>query len=441
MSKDSAKPTDPDYFSSFNSDEDVENEAAEAARAQERADFARMLGESLKGGQKKLKVGDKIAGKILSIGEEDVYVSTGTQNDGVMRKLELLEADGTCKYKVDDLVSVYVTQVRGTDVRLSKNPTDRNLAKDLEEAFEMRVPIQGRVVELVKGGVRVNVKGKLAFCPISQLDSKHIETADEYVGKSFDFRITQFSEGGRNIIVSRRKLMDEEREVGSASFIEEHKDGDIVTGKVTRLEKFGAFVELAPGVDGLVHISEIAWSRIGDPSEVLAVGQPVTAKLLKREVMNGKLKLSLSIKQATAREPLAVQGSGGTPAFGPGAPAKPEPVAKFKVGQVLEGKVVRKEVYGLFIEIEPGTNGLLHKSRTFDSPDFRMEKIKVGETMQVQISEIKPDERQIALQLPRDAGEDDWKQHQQAAVESSTKSIGSLGSLGEQWKAALAKKK
>jgi small subunit ribosomal protein S1 len=427
MSTKLSQKKNPDYFDAFNAEADADNDT-EATKATERADFARMLGESLKGSNKKLKVGDKITGKILSLGKEETYVSTGTQHDGMIQSRELREADGTCTYKTDDLITLYVTQVRGTEIRLSKNPTDRNLAKDLEDAHDMMLPIQGRVVELCKGGVRVNIKGKLAFCPISQLDSKHIETADEYVGKSFDFRITQFSEGGKNIVVSRRKLLDEERDLGTASFLEENKDGDLVKGKVTKFEKFGAFVELAPGVDGLVHISEIAWSRIGDPSEVLQIGQEVTAKLLKREVMNGRAKISLSIKQAVAKEDRPQPAS---------APERQDPSVKYTVGQLLTAKVTRKEVYGFFLEIEPGLNGLLHKSRTFDNPEFRFEKVKIGDEITVQVAEIKKEERQIALSLPRDAGEDDWKSHQQ----NPAASLGSLGSLGDQWKAALAKRK
>lgn len=410
-----------DYLDEFMADSDQSPE--ETTKDQGAEDFAKMLGESFKGSQKKLKVGDKIRGRILVLGKEEVYVSTGTQHDGMILRRDLLDAEGNCPYSRDDLIELYVTQVRGSDIRLSKNPTDRNIAEDLEDAFDMMLAIPGRVVEVCKGGVRVNVKGKLAFCPISQLDSKHVESAEEYVGKSFDFRITQFSEGGRNIVVSRRLLLDEEKELGTASFLEEHKDGDVVQGKVARLEKFGAFVELAPGVDGLVHISEIAWSRIGDPSEVLQVGQPVTVKLLKRESVNGRVKISLSIKQITPKEESKASG---------GQAPKDDPWAKFSVGQIFSGKINRKEPYGLFVQLEPGVTGLLHKSRTFDQPDFHFEKMRVNDEISVQIAEIRLGERQISLQLPRDPSEDDWKKHQPAST------TGGFGTLGDKLKLAMS---
>ncbi|MBL7714513.1 MAG: S1 RNA-binding domain-containing protein [Bdellovibrionales bacterium] len=406
-----------------------EDADASAQSRQEKEDFAKMLSESLKGSQKKLKVGDRIRGKILVLGAEDVFVSTGTQNDGVLNRRELLNEKGELQFKQDDVIDVFVTQVKGSDVRLSRNPTDKNLAEDLEDAFDMMLPVQGRIVEVCKGGVRVNLKGKLAFCPISQIDVNHVASAEEFVGKSFEFRITQFTENGRNIVVSRRKLLEEERELNQGSFLEENKDGQVVQGKVARLEKFGAFVELAPGVDGLVHISEIAWSRIGDPSEVLTVGQEVSVKILKRETLNGRAKISLSIKQTQQRE---------TPATPEKGSAKAVASSKFSIGQIITGKINRKEVYGIFVQIDGGVSGLLHKSKTFDHPEFHYEKLKVGDEVTIQIAEINPTDGKISLQVPRDPNEDDWRSH----VQASPQSLGTFGgALGSKLQAALSKKK
>lgn len=413
-----------DFIDRLNQEFKTEDGEPQKGEAQSE-DFAKLFAESMKRPQKKIAVGDKIRGKILVLGQEDVWVSTGGQNDGVISKRDLLEADGQCPYKVDDVIELYVTQVRGNEIRLSRKPTDRNLAEDLEDAYDMMLPIQGRVVEVCKGGVRVNLKGKLAFCPISQLDTKHIETAELFVGQSFEFRITKFEEGGRNIVVSRRKLLEEERELGAVSFLEENKDGDIVQGKVARLEKFGAFVELAPGVDGLVHISELAWSRIGDPSEVVQVGQEVTVKILKREMVKDRMKISLSIKQATQKEESA------------SAPQAEDAWSRFKVGQVISGKVNRKELYGLFIQLEPGITGLLHKSKAIEYPEFQFEKLRVGDPVTVQIGEIRLGERRISLDVPKDPNEGDWRQHPQ-----ETASFGTLGGAwGDKLKAAMSKKK
>ncbi len=429
MTQSQSSKSSNDLLNEFNEGED---DSYESSPAKSGDDFASLFSESLKNADKRLRVGDKIRGKILNLGSEDIFVTTGTRHDGVMSRRELLDADGNCAYKTGDVIDVYVTMVKGSDIRVSKNAGNRNMAEDLSTAFNSNLPIAGRVVEVCKGGVRVNIKGKLAFCPIGQLDSKHIETADEYVGKSFDFKITEISEGGKNVVVSRRKLLDAEREVGTTSFLSEKKDGDIVTGRVVRFEPFGAFVELAPGVDGLIHISEIAWSRIGSPAEVLTLGQDVTVKLLRREVLNGRAKISLSIKQVTPREEKVVEADQAASAT---VMKKDDPWQKLSVGQVFQGKVTRKEPYGLFLQLEPGITGLLHKSRTSEARDFHFEKARVNDTLGVQIVEIRLGERQISLGLPGDATEDDWKNNYKHNAGAS------LGTLGAQMGALLAKKK
>jgi small subunit ribosomal protein S1 len=195
---------------------------------------------------------------------------------------------------------------------------------------------------------------------------------------------------------------------------------------VVRLEKFGAFVELAPGVDGLVHISEIAWSRIGDPSEVLAVNQPVQVKILKRETVGDKMKIALSIKQAQSAQ--VKEDSKAVTA---------DPWSKFTVGQVLKGKVTKKEPFGLFIQLEPGITGLLHKSKAVEQPGFQLEKARVGDELIVQIGQISKEERRISLEFPRDPEENEWRNHTPAA--SSLGSFG--GAFGDKLQAALNKKK
>lgn len=406
------------------SDEEVGFDQLSESKSQ--SDFGSMLSESLKKNEKKLRVGEKIRGKILNLGSEEVFVTTGTRHDGVMSRRELLDADGNCPYSVGDFIELFVTMVKGDDIRLSKFPTDRHMAEDLKSAFDGNLPIQGRIVEVCKGGVRVNVKGKIAFCPISQIDTRHVENAEEYIGKSFEFKITEISEGGKNIVVSRRKLLETEREAGTASFLSETKDGDSASGRVTRLENFGAFVELAPGVDGLVHISEIAWSRIGHPSEVLTLGQTVKVIVLKREVLNGKAKISLSIKQATPREVTDAD---------KGLPKKEDSFSKINLGQIFQGKVSRKEPYGLFVQLEPGVTGLLHKARIHDSKDFHFEKVRVNDVISVQVVEIKVADRQIALGLPHDSTEDEWKTSYRNDANAS------LGTLGSKLAGIVSKKK
>ncbi|TPW22030.1 MAG: small subunit ribosomal protein S1 [Elusimicrobia bacterium] len=385
-------------------------------------DFSKLFGESLKAAEKTYSPGDRVRAALLTVGQDDSFVALGPGKEGVVATADLRDADGTCSKRPGDALELFVTSVRpGGEVRLSTNPTDQNVADDLKEAFALKRPVSARVTELCKGGLRVSVNGKTAFCPISQIDLKRTETGAEYVGKTLVFRITEFSEDGRNVVVSRRKLLEEERGLAVDGYFAANPDGSVVVGKVTRLEKFGAFVELTPGVEGLAHVSELAWSRVESPSDLLAVGQEVAVKILKRETAEGRLKVALSLKQATER-----------PAKAPGAPPT-DPWAKYAVGQVVTGKVTRKEPYGLFVQLEPGVVGLLHQSKTTDHPEFQFERQKVGAEVQVQIDEVKLEERRISLGLPRDPAEQEWRRRQDEPTAP-------LGAFGDSLRAALDKK-
>jgi len=378
-------------------------------------DFSKMLDGSLAESDKAMAVGDRVKAEILAVGGEDAIVALGPGKEGVVAAVELAGR------KTGERVDLFVTSVRPSETRLSIHPTDKNVAQDLLVAYESHRPVEGRVVETCKGGVRVSVRGKSAFCPISQLDLKRVETGAEFVGKMFAFRITEWGEEGRNVVVSRRKLLEEDQARAAHEFFAKNPDGSVVEGKVARLEKFGAFIELLPGVEGLAHISELAWSRVQSPADLLTVGQAVAVKILKRETAEGRLKISLSIKQATEK-----------PAASPAVPVV-DPWAKYAAGQVLEGKITRKEPYGLFIQLEPGVVGLLHQSKTAEREDFRLEKQKVGDLLQVQIGEVKLADRRISLDLPRDPNEGDWKNHQESGAVPESPLAASL-------RAALAKK-
>jgi len=378
-------------------------------------DFSRMLEGSLEAAEKSVAVGDRVKAEILALGAADAIVALGPGQEGVVASAELAER------KTGESVDLFVTSVRPSEIRLSVHPTDKNVAQDLKEAFERHRPVEGRVAEVCKGGVRVSVRGKSAFCPISQLDLKRVETGAEFVGKTYAFRITEWGEEGRNVVLSRRKLLEEEQIRAVADFFARNPEGSVVAGTVTRLEKFGAFIELLPGVEGLAHISELAWSRVESPSDLLTVGQAVAAKILKRETVEGRLKIALSLKQAMDK-----------PAAAPAA-AVVDPWAKYAAGQVLEGKITRKEPYGLFVQLEPGVVGLLHQSKTVDAPDFRLESQKVGAAISVEIEDVKLSERRVSLRLPRDSDADEWRSRQQAAEPA-------MGAFGESLRAALRKK-
>jgi small subunit ribosomal protein S1 len=373
-----------DYPNDYNDDQDDLDEPKKSN------EFAEMFAQSLAKPQKKLSVGDKIKGEILVLGKEDVFVSTGTNTDGSLSRRELIGEDGQLRHKVGDVLDLYVTQVKRDEIKVSLHATSKNIADDLEDAFDMMLPVEGRVVEICKGGVRVSVKGKIAFCPISQLDFARTETGEEFVGKKFEFLITQFSEGGRNIVVSRKKLLAESRESSHAAFGEEKREGTVVSGKVKKIETFGAFVEISPGIEGLLHVSEMAWSRVENPNDVVKVGQDIVVKVLKTENKDGKMKISLSLKQV-----------------GPG-PWENLP-AHIVEGATVEGKVIRCMKFGAFVEVAPGLEGLVPMSEMSYTKRVMTsnEVFKEGDKINVKIKEINVSTKRMSLSF-KDAGEDPW---------------------------------
>lgn len=387
---------------------------ADEQETRKSSEFAQMLEESFKKPRKKLSVGDKVHGEVLVIGKDEVFVSTGITgagSDGIVPRRDLLDADGKVPYRVGDRIDLYVTQVRGSQIFLSPKATAKNLADDLEDAFDLMLPVEGRVVEVCKGGVRVQIHGKMAFCPISQLDLARVETGEEFIGKKLEFRITQFSEGGRNIVVSRRKLLDEQRELMQGAFIEERQIGEIVTGQVKRLEPFGAFVELSPGIEGMVHISELSWSRVAHPQEVVHVGQEVRVKILRKESKEGRLRIALSLRDAGLDPWTLVE-------------------QKFPVGKVVQGKMERRESYGLFVQLDDGIVGLLPKSRLSGKSSNLWDQLKKGDPIEVQVAELRVEERRISLALPQqEDGQEDWKEYSSQSSSSSSRSLGTLGDL------------
>jgi small subunit ribosomal protein S1 len=367
-------------------------------------DFAKMF-ESSSGGGSKLRVGDTFQGEILAINKDEAFVSTATTQDAVMMVSDLLNEDKTFKFNKGDMIDVTVVAVKGGEIRVSRTGSKKAHAglDSLEDAHDMELPVEGRVIEPCNGGFKVQIENKVAFCPISQMDYK-VGEASQYVNKKFEFLITQFDPKGRNLVVSRRKVLDLQKAENEGDFMQKTKVDDIVSGEITRMEKFGAFVRIDGGVEGLCHISEIGWSRLNDPSEVLSLGQKVQVKILGIAEVDGRLKISLSIKQG-------------------GGESDPWTMVteKFPVGSQWDGTVEKKENYGLFVNVSPGITGLLPRSKWRDAMDpSQYENKKKGDKIKVQIDEILFEQHKISMGLPVDAEDSSWRTH--AAAQPAKKS-------------------
>lgn len=365
------------------------------AKVANKNDFAKLLEQSLRPGRD-LRVGATFKGEILALGKDEAFVATETPVDGALPIRELLNEKKELLFKVGDRLDVTVVRLREGEILLRRaSSTMASEVDSLEDAFDMELPVEGKVTESIKGGFRVMIQGKAAFCPIGQMDLRFVKDPSEYVGQRFEFILTQYENGGRNIVVSRRKVLELQRAEYEGEFLKSQKSGDILSGQISRIEKFGAFVSLAGGVEGLIPISELSWGRIQNPSEVVSLGQSVSVKLLKATEEEGRLKVSLSLKQA---------GGEGDPWF--------MVVQKFPVGTAVEGTVEKKENYGLFVQLAPGMSGLLPRSKWRDRIDGQQYDNKIkGDKVKVVVSEIKFEERKLTLG-PFDETEDEgWRAH------------------------------
>ncbi|RPH47368.1 MAG: 30S ribosomal protein S1 [Desulfobacteraceae bacterium] len=374
-------------------DEDHDDENLDIEKQDKDDQSFAELFESYSSGMKDdLKIGERIKGKIISIGNDSVFMDTGTKIDGTVDRIELLDGDGNMPYKEGDEIELYVVAIDDHEVRLSKAISGVGGLELLKNAFENTIPVEGKISATCKGGFHVEMLQRRAFCPISQIDVNYTETPEDYVGQTFQFLITQFGEGGRNIIVSRRKLLAKAIEKEKEAFFSTLKAGDIFNGRVTRIMPYGAFVELISGVEGMVHISELSWSRAEKAEEIVSADDTVTVKVISvadGEKKNQK-KISLSMKQIDTNP-------------------WDKAADNFHPGDKVSGKVTRCMAFGVFVEIAPGIEGLVHISemsylkRVINPADV----VKAGETVSVVIKEVDAKARRISLSI-RDALGDPW---------------------------------
>ena len=355
-------------------------------------EFAALMEASLaeRGGE--ISVGDRITGPVIAVTDTTVVVDTGTKLDGVADKNEFLDENGAIAVNEGDAVTLYVVSVRGDEVVLSKALTGQGGAEALQQAFEAGVPVEGKVMASRKGGFDVDILHRRAFCPVSQIDLAFTDNPEIHVGQTYQFAITTFERDGKNIVVSRRKLLEQERAESELRFLETVHPGDVIPAVITRLAAFGAFAEVAPGLEGLIHLSELSWSRAEKAEDVVEGGQAVTVKVLAFDRdKKGRPRISLSIKQAGADPWDSVDG-------------------QFAAGDKVEGKVTRLADFGAFVEIAPGIEGLIHVSEM--SHIRRVAKpsdvVSPGEAVTVAIKDIDLTKRRISLSLKEAAG-DPWK--------------------------------
>jgi small subunit ribosomal protein S1 len=308
------------------------------AMSETNEDFAAMFEASLKA--KRVEKGQTIEGTIVAIGPEVAFVNVGGKGEAMIEIDELKDAAGDLEVAVGDRIHAVVVSTEGGLTLSRRLARGAATQRQLEEAFHSGLPVEGKVEKAVKGGYEVRVARQRAFCPFSQIDIVRTEPS-AHEGQVYAFRIIEYKEGGRNLVVSRRALLEEEQRANAAEVRRTIVAGAVLTGRVASVREFGAFVDLGGGVQGLLHVSEMGWSRVSDPSQVVKPGEAITVKVLR--VDENPVKISLGLKQLTADPWSKVQ-------------------ATYEIGQVLTGRVTRLAEFGAFVELEPGIEGLAHVS-------------------------------------------------------------------------------
>jgi len=301
-------------------------------------DFATMFEASIKA--KRFEKGQTIEGTIVAIGPEVAFVDVGGKGEATIEIDELKDAEGALEVAVGDRVQAMVVSTVGGLILSRKLARGAATERQLENAFHTGLPVEGKVERAVKGGYEVRIARQRAFCPTSQIDTLRTDPS-AHEGRVYEFRIIEYKEGGRNLVVSRRALLEEGQRASAAEIRRSIAPGAVMTGRVTSVREFGAFVDLGGGVQGLLHVSEMGWSRVSDTSQVVKAGDEITVKVLR--VDDDKQKISLGLKQLTADPWSRVHET-------------------YEIGQVRTGRVTRLADFGAFVELEPGVEALAHAS-------------------------------------------------------------------------------
>jgi small subunit ribosomal protein S1 len=341
-------------------------------------DFASMFEASVKA--RRFDRGQTVEGTVVGFGTKVVFVDVGGKAEAELDLAEVKDADGDVEVSVGDRIQAMVVSTSGGIVLSRRGVRNASTQRELEDAFRAGLAVEGKVEKVVKGGYEVRIARERAFCPFSQIDI--VRTADPAVHERqvYTFRIIEYKDGGKDIVVSRRKHLEEQQRASAEDVRKTIGPGAVLTGRVVSVPEFGAFVDLGGGIQGLLHVSEMGWSRVTSPGEIVAPGDQITVKVLR--VDDATQKISLGLKQLLD-DPWAMAAT------------------TYEVGQVRKGRVTRVAEFGAFVELEPGIEGLAHAS-TF-APTGRTggwaKSVPVGLTGAFEILSLDTAQKRIGLAL------------------------------------------
>jgi 4-hydroxy-3-methylbut-2-enyl diphosphate reductase len=340
--------------------------------------FAEMLNDAIV----TLHTGDIVKGTVIHVTSTEVTVNLGYKSDGIITRAEMTDdpaADITQLVKPGDAIDVYVLHVNDGDgnVLVSKKRLDAQTHyKIIEQAFTEKTPIAGKVTEVVKGGLIALIQGCRVFVPSSQISNRYVEDLTAFKGRELNFNILEFDRSKRRIVAGRKELATKEQQQRREELFGSLEIGQRLEGTVSRIVEFGAFVDLG-GVDGLIHISELAWRRVKKVTDVLQAGEQVSVTVI--AIDQEKNKISLSLKDINSNPWNGI-------------------AEKYPLGAIVEGKVVRMTSFGAFVTLEDGVDGLVHVSQITERHVAKPEdELAIGQAIQVKVTDVDEENHKISL--------------------------------------------
>ena len=406
-----------------------DRESEVSALSEQEEDFATMFEASVKARQ--FSRGQTVEGTVVGIGPKVAFVNIGGKGEAEIDVAELKDADGDIEVNVGDRIQAMVVSTAGVPnarnlrvgvgsggIVLSRKGV-RNAAtqRELEDAFNAGFAVEGKVAQAVKGGYEVRIARERAFCPLSQIDVVRTEDPVVHVGKTYAFRVIEYKNGGKDVVLSRRKHLEHEQRASAAEARKAIAPGVVLSGRVASVVDFGAFVELGGGIQGLLHVSEMGWSRVTNPNEIVAPGDQITVKVLRVDEATHKISLGLKQLQDDPWSTVAT---------------------KYAAGQLRAGRVARIADFGVFVELEPEFTGLIPLSETGVDRNADLRKaFPVGTDVQVVVLEVDAANRRIRLSKKAVAEQQEQAEVRDYAARAEAAQGPSVGSLADKLRGAL----
>jgi small subunit ribosomal protein S1 len=327
-----------------------------------------------------IQYGDIATGKVIQINADRVMVDVGWKTEGFIPARELIDAQGNINVSVGDDIEVFIDKrdPEGNLILSKDKAAKLKVWDDIKQACENNIPVKGIVIEKVKGGLSVDI-GVIAFLPGSQIDTRPVKDLDRFVGQTMDFHILKYDRKRNNVVLSRRSIVATERESEKKDTLKNIAEGSIVEGVIKNITDYGIFIDMG-GIDGLLHVTDISWGRIAKPAEAFHKGEKIRVKVLSFD--REKERVSLGLKQLTENPWEHI-------------------TDKYPVGALVDGKVVNLTDYGVFVELEPGVEGLVHISEMYWTREIKhpSKVLNISDTIKVVVLEVNPEAKRVSLSL------------------------------------------